>query len=170
MSIQTGARHEYMRCTKRLDNKACPGCGKIYTHELEEMVASAMNAYLERYQARRMQSRDPYQNPEIAVLNSRLKRVETDIEKLLDALTGANAVLFSYVNARIIRLDEEKKETERSIAKLNEDSICPSRLDEIAAAFTHWEPVAFEEKRKILNEMVEVIHATSEAVDIKWKL
>lgn len=30
------------RCTKRLNNKSCVGCGKIYTAELEAVVYQQM--------------------------------------------------------------------------------------------------------------------------------
>ena len=35
MSIVNRVGRQYLRCTKRLDNKSCVGCGKIYTAELE---------------------------------------------------------------------------------------------------------------------------------------
>ena len=35
MSIFNPSGKQYLRCTKRLDNKSCPGCGKIITSELE---------------------------------------------------------------------------------------------------------------------------------------
>jgi len=31
MSINNPVGKQYLRCTKRLDNKSCPGCGKIIT-------------------------------------------------------------------------------------------------------------------------------------------
>ena len=35
MSINNPVGKQYLRCTKRLDNKSCAGCGKIITSELD---------------------------------------------------------------------------------------------------------------------------------------
>ena len=40
MSIFNPSGKQYLRCTKRLDNKSCPGCGKIITTELEAVIIS----------------------------------------------------------------------------------------------------------------------------------
>ena len=42
MSIFNPSGKQYLRCTKRLDNKSCPGCGKIITSELETVVYQQM--------------------------------------------------------------------------------------------------------------------------------
>ena len=42
MSIKIQSGKQYLRCTKRLNNKACPGCGKIYTEEVENYVYGEM--------------------------------------------------------------------------------------------------------------------------------
>ena len=46
-SIPSG--RQYLRCTKRLDNKSCPGCGKIITSELEAVVYQQMVKKLEKH-------------------------------------------------------------------------------------------------------------------------
>ena len=42
MSIYNPSGKQYLRCTKRLDNKSCSGCGKIITSELETVVYQQM--------------------------------------------------------------------------------------------------------------------------------
>ena len=42
MSIFNPSGKQYLRCTKRLDNKSCAGCGKIITSELEAVVYQQM--------------------------------------------------------------------------------------------------------------------------------
>ena len=46
MSIVNRVGRQYLRCTKRLDNKSCVGCGKIYTAELETVVYQQMEKKL----------------------------------------------------------------------------------------------------------------------------
>ena len=49
MSIVNRVGRQYLRCTKRLDNKSCIGCGKIYTAELETVVYQQMVKKLESH-------------------------------------------------------------------------------------------------------------------------
>ena len=49
MSIYNPSGKQYLRCTKRLDNKSCPGCGKIITSELEAVVYQQMVKKLASY-------------------------------------------------------------------------------------------------------------------------
>lgn len=49
MSIVNRVGRQYLRCTKRLDNKSCVGCGKIYTAELETVVYQQMVKKLESH-------------------------------------------------------------------------------------------------------------------------
>ena len=49
MSIFNPSGRQYLRCTKRLDNKSCPGCGKIITSELEAVVYQQMVKKLEKH-------------------------------------------------------------------------------------------------------------------------
>ena len=42
MSIKIQSGKQYLRCTKRLNNKACPGCGKVYTEDVENYVYKEM--------------------------------------------------------------------------------------------------------------------------------
>ena len=48
-------------------------------------------------------------NPKLTALNIELARVEDEIEKLLNTLTGANAVLLSYANSKIEELDTHRQ-------------------------------------------------------------
>ena len=47
-------------------------------------------------------------NPKIAALQVELLHVDSEIDKLVDSLTGANNVLLSYVNVKIAELDGRK--------------------------------------------------------------
>ena len=49
MSINNPVGKQYLRCTKRLDNKSCAGCGKIITSELEAVVYQQMVKKLASY-------------------------------------------------------------------------------------------------------------------------
>ena len=118
MSIYNPSGKQYLRCTKRLDNKSCPGCGKIITSELEAVVYQQMVKKLASYKTLTGKKKAAKANPKITALQVELAHVDSEIEKLVDSLTGANNVLFSYVNVKIAELDGRKQELLARIAEL----------------------------------------------------
>ena len=89
----------YFRCTKRAENKGCPGCGKIRKTEFEEFIFNAMRKRFKNFQVRH--DREEKVNPKLTAHQIELAQVEAEIEKLLDTLTGANATLLAYANKKL---------------------------------------------------------------------
>lgn len=52
-----------------------------------------------------------------------LAQVEVEIEKLLDTLTGANAILLAYANKKIEDLDNRRKTLSKAIADLSVETL-----------------------------------------------
>ena len=88
MSINNPVGKQYLRCTKRLDNKSCAGCGKIITSELETVVYQQMVKKLASYKTLTGRKKAAKANPKIATLQVELAHVDSEIEKLVDSLTG----------------------------------------------------------------------------------
>ena len=93
----------YFRCTKRTENKGCPGCGKIRKEEFEQFIFSAMQEKFKDFQI--LHGREEKVNPKLTAYQVELAQVEAEIEKLLDTLTGANATLLAYANKKIEELE-----------------------------------------------------------------
>ena len=70
--------------------------------------------------------------PKITALQVELAHVDSEIEKLVDSLTGANNVLFSYVNVKIAELDGRKQELLARIAELTVEAISPEQVSQIS--------------------------------------
>ena len=88
MSINNPVGKQYLRCTKRLDNKSCAGCWKIITSELETVVYQQMVKKLASYKTLTGRKEAAKANPKIATLQVELAHVDSEIEKLVDSLTG----------------------------------------------------------------------------------
>ena len=98
--------------------QSCTGCGKIITSELETVVYQQMVKKLASYKTLTGRKKASKANPKIAALQVELAHVDSEIEKLVDSLTGANNVLLSYVNVKIAELDGRKQELLARIAEL----------------------------------------------------
>ena len=109
-------------------------------------------------------------NPKIAALQVELAHVDSEIEKLVDSLTGANNVLLSYVNVKIAELDGRKQELVKQIAELTVEAISPEQVSQISGYLDTWENVSFDDKRRVVDLMITTIAATSDSLNITWKI
>ena len=105
-------------------------------------------------------------NPKITALQVELAHVDSEIEKLVDSLTGANNVLFSYVNVKIAELDGRKQELLARIAELTVEAISPEQVSQISGYLDTWENVSFDDKRRVVDLMITTIAATSDSLNI----
>ncbi|WP_313370049.1 hypothetical protein, partial [Sedimentibacter sp.] len=109
-------------------------------------------------------------NPKITALQVELARVYSEIEKLVDSLTRANNVLLSYVNVKIAELDSRKQALVKEIAELTVDTISPEQVRQISGYLDAWETVSFDDKRRVLDLLVTTVEATSDKMNITWKI
>ena len=162
--------HIYFRCSKRAENKSCPGCGAVRLHDLEEVVYQQMVKKLEDYKMLTGRKKKKAASPKLTAKQMELAQVESEIEKLLDTLTGATPVLISYANAKIEELDSRCQALASEIAKLTAEAVSPEQIDTISGYLDDWENVSFEDKQQVVDLMITVIRATSEKLQIEWKI
>lgn len=117
MSIYNPSGKQYLRCTKRLDNKSCAGCGKIITMELEAVVYQQMIKKLASYKTLTGRKKAAKTNPKIAALQVELAHVDSEI---------------GYLDT--------------------------------------WDSVSFDDKRQVVDLMITTIAATSDSLNITWKI
>ena len=99
--------------------------------------------------------------------------MDSEIEKLVDSLTGANNVLLSYVNVKIAELDGRNQELLARIAELTVEAISPEQVKEISGYLDTWnevDSVGFDDKRRVVDLMITTIAATSDSLNITWKI
>ena len=109
-------------------------------------------------------------NPKLTAYHVELAQVEAEIEKLLDTLTGANAVLLSYANSKIEELDTKRQSLMKAIADMTAEAFSPQQLDRISGYLADWGNVDLEDKRFVIDGLIFQIKATSECVDIDWQI
>lgn len=159
---------EYFRCTKRIQTKGCPGCGKIRKPEFEEFIFNAMRARFKNFQVRH--DKEEKANPKLTAYQIELAQVEAEIEKLLDTLTGANATLLAYANKKIEELDTRRQTISKAIAESSVETMSPQKEQELSYYLDHWDSIEFDDKRKAADGLIISISATSDHVQVEWKI
>jgi len=159
----------YFRCRKRADSKGCTGPGTIRVSDVEGFVYSIMCQKMAEFQT--LTGGNPTKaNPKLTALNVELLQVEAEIEKLLDTLTGANATLLSYANAKIEELDEKRQSLTKAIADMSAETVSPEHIKRISGYLQDWDNISFEDRRLVADGMISKIQATGEKLQIAWKL
>lgn len=109
-------------------------------------------------------------NPKLTALNVELAKVEAEIEKLLDTLTGASTVLLSYTNTKIEELDARRQSLTKAIADISAEAVSPEHMKRISGYLDNWDSIGFEDRRLVVDGLITTIRATSENVQIEWKI
>ena len=159
----------YLRCRLRQDNKACAGCGTIHLSEFEQSIYNEMCEKMGEFQT--LTGGNPIKaNPRLTALQVELAQLEDEIDKLLDTLIGANATLLSYANSKIEEMDAERGRLTKAIADMTSGMMTAKQVKHISASLENWDDIDFESQRIIVDELITRIGATSESVQIEWKI
>ena len=169
MSVGNSTGTQYLRCSKRADNKSCEGCGKLKTHDFESFIFGEMAKKMGQFESLIGGNEDRI-DPRITALQIELAQVDEEIEKLLDTLSGANPILLSYANSKIETLDTKRQNLVKEIADLSAEVMSPRQIRELSNHIHNWENISFENRRKVIDGLITQIKATSEYVQIEWKI
>jgi hypothetical protein len=109
-------------------------------------------------------------NPKLTALNVELVQVETEIEKLLDTLIGANATLLNYANHKIEELDAKRQSPIKAIADMSAEAVSPEHIQRISGYLNDWDGISFEDRRLVADGLISTVRATDQSVQIEWKI
>lgn len=169
MSISNAKNVRYMRCWKHSESKSCEGCGTLRTQEVEQLVYDNMAEKLREFTNISGNDFVP-NNPKLTSARVELAQLDAEIEKLVDSLTGANAVLIRFANKKAEDLEARKLELVKQIADLSAAQIPAARLSEISNYLDDWDNTGFDDKRQVVDSLITIIRATSESIEIVWKI
>ena len=170
MSIYNPSGKQYLRCTKRLDNKSCPGCGKIITSELEAVVYQQMVKKLASYKTLTGKKKAAKANPKITALQVELAHVDSEIEKLVDSLTGGKQCPVLLCECEDSGTGRAQAGTSGKDSGVTVEAISPEQVSQISGYLDTWENVSFDDKRRVVDLMITTIAATSDSLNITWKI
>lgn len=169
MSVKSRSGRQYLRCSKRLGNRNCPGCGKMYTAEVENYVYQEMLKKLRDAQ-RPVGYAKANQHPKVKAISRELEEMEEEIGRLVDSLMGAGPSLTLYINQKVEELDKIRQQKANELMETAGNVATPEQIEQIAFYIGNWEMVGFEEKRFTVDKMISLVRVSVAAKEIEWKL
>jgi len=160
----------YFRCTVHAENKFCVGCGAIRMLDLEAFVYDEMVKKLNDFKTLTGRKKASKVNPKLTAKQLELAKIENEIEKLVESLATAGMTLVNYVNAKVEELDIRRQSITKEIATLTLDTIPSAQVNTISDYLDDWKNVSFEDKQKVMDSLITRVRATSESVEIEWKI
>ena len=151
-----------------MENKGYTGCGKIRKEEFGQFIFLAMQEKLKDFQI--LHGKEKKVNPKLIAYQVELAQVEAEIEKLLNTLTGANATLLAYANKKIEELDIHRQTISKAIADLSVGTILLQQIKKLSYYLDNWKSIDFDDKRNAIDGLISTIRATSDRVQIEWKI
>lgn len=168
MSVKTKSGKQYLRCTRRLNNKACPGCGKIYTEDVERYVYEEMVKKLREGQTP-VGHRSLKEDPRVQKIYKEIEALEKEIGILVESLTGAGEILSSYIDQRVDQLDQLRRQKSEELVALSENQATPEQMERVVSNISLWDNIGFDEKRFTVDKMITVLKILPGTVQIQWK-
>lgn len=160
-------RSRYLLCSNKMNSHACAGPGTIYSDEFEQLIYGQMINKMAQFSTLRRRKKTT-ENPELTTLNVELAQVEGEIASLMDKLASADETLYRYISQRIRELDGKKQELMKRISELKLRK--EADYTEISNHLTMWERLSFDDKRQTVDQLIRVIHATSDSIQIEWRI
>ncbi|WP_283608695.1 recombinase family protein [Faecalispora anaeroviscerum] len=157
----------YLLCSRKMNSKACKGAGTIYADEFEATIYDQMVQKLREFSVL-AQEKEVLENPEAAVLHLEWNKTEQEIEALLDKVASADADLMKLINRRVTELSAKRDQLEHRLAGCACADVASQ--GQIKDYLNEWECLSLNDKRKVAESLIGVIYATSEQVEINWKI
>lgn len=157
----------YFVCSGRA-NKICDTpMPTIYADEFEKLIEGRITEKLTNIVIK--PKAESVGNNEIVKLRADILNIENSIDTLIDKLTEADSTTASYINQKIKKLDSEKTELLQQISRLEE---AESKLPDFKAltnVMSVWDKLSFDDKRDVVQLIIDRITVFPDRVEIVWK-
>jgi len=158
--------HRYFLCSNRMNTKTCPGPGTVYSDEIELLVYAEIEQKLASF-GTLSDPKAKIPDSHLHTLNIELTKIENEMRSLANRLPDAGDTLFLFIKEQLHFLSEKRSALLDRISMLNLGSGCGAPfLDPTAIP---WEHLTFDDKRRVIDLLIRVIHVSSHQITIEWR-
>ena len=160
----------YFICSRRMQTNRCDGVGGILADDFEAFLLQEMKDHVKQFEtlSAPLQAAE---NPRVHELNIKIEQTSAEISSLVDKVTSANDVLMDYINRRVKELDAQitaYREEISELSPLQNKKQCD--IEQIRNYMDKWDMLDFDDKRAVVDQLITVIKATQDSVEITWKI
>jgi DNA invertase Pin-like site-specific DNA recombinase len=167
-TVKPNTEYRYFYCRGRRQS-SCTTYNKMFrVDRLEAEVELLVFEQLEKL--RNIETYDtPQYDPKINTLRIEQKKVQEQIENLIEQLKNGTATTNKYLNEEIERLDSRKLEIDQEILLLERSASQPIVKFDVDDIIADWKNYDIEQKKRIVQIFIQKIEINGLEADIKMK-
>lgn len=164
-----GEKFRYLFCQFSKNDNGCEGIHCMKTSDMEDAILNEIKEKLSNFKTLSREQSAAI-NPKINELRIKEKDIDNEIESLMEKLVDANDTLLKYINKRIVELDNAKKQilSDLNTLTLSQNNITNSKT--IVDHVDKWDKLSFDDKRSVVDALIDKIMVSDESVEINWKI
>ncbi|MBQ3969027.1 MAG: recombinase family protein, partial [Clostridia bacterium] len=161
----------YVNCTGRAQYRVCKAnLPVIKADELEQTISNEIKNKLEEIHIHGKSETENAKAKRIDELTAEIEGIDEKIKKLIALTLESSETTVKYLNESISELDEKKKskqlEIEQLRSELRKDN--SKNIAEITSAVSHWDDLSFDDKRGVVNLLINKISVYENKIEIDW--
>lgn len=151
---------------------------KLPTMRADELESEIVDHIKDKIDNLSIKAKKESQNDEIqkgiCKLQSDIEKINNTINSLVDtiALGTTDNTTITYINKRIAELDTQKNKLTSQIDEMNKkkENENSKNYDELKNAMSKWETMEFDDKRAVVNLLIEKIMVYPDRIEIMWNV
>jgi hypothetical protein len=103
------------------------------------------------------------------VFKAQIADLDREIDNLLNKVSGANDILMQYINNRVSELDIRKRELSGKLIQISNANM-PDKMEKITGYVSKWDELNIEDKKKVVDILINVIYIGDDTIEIEWNI
>lgn len=160
--------YEFLVCQSKYNKHNCDGVGAIYLKDVQDAVFEEMKKKLEEFKVLYGEASSGEDVGVRVTLERQIDNKEAEVAHLVEQLCSMSGAAVNYVNAKINQLVVENEELETQLKELlrQHEEV---HTDAISNYLDMWDEVSFDDKRAVVDALIESVHVGPGSIKIKWK-
>lgn len=145
----------------------------IHSDDFEQMIIGKINEKIETLTLKQKQGGRDELAEEIEQLKYQIKEIESSIDTLISGIitSSANNATMKYINQKIKDLDSQKQQTQEIIdKKIAEKNKQKADVKQLTHVMSKWDLLSFDDKRSVVELLIEKILVYPDKVEIMWRI
>lgn len=145
----------------------------IHSDDFEQMIIGKINDKIETLTLRQQSGGKDELAEEIEQLEIQIKEIERSIDTLISGIitSSASNATMKYINQKVNELDSQKQQIQELInKKIAEQNKQKADVKQLSHVMSKWDMLSFDDKRSVVELLIEKILIYPDKVEIMWRI